>query len=100
MFSLTETEQPVARFAGALAFLVIVGSLLRVLGETDIKDGKWHFYTPSDRVVLSDGTEVAGRPIMSLWNGIAWEYRTMTQDEKFAFNDFVGGPPMPTPSWP
>ncbi|MHC2797199.1 hypothetical protein ACVINZ_006211 [Mesorhizobium jarvisii] len=99
-FKLTEREQLLARFAGALAFLVILASLLHVVGESHIKDGEWHFYAPSDPVVVSDGTEVAGSPVMSRWNGSAWEYRHMTQDEEIAFNDLIGGPPMPRPSRP
>ncbi|ODA94998.1 hypothetical protein BFX40_20435 [Mesorhizobium sp. SEMIA 3007] len=91
-------ELVAARIAGVLAVLVFFAWISR--GESHIKDGEWHFYAPSDPVVVSDGTEVAGSPIMSRWNGSAWEYRHMTQHEEIAFNDLIGGPPMPTPSRP
>lgn len=98
MLTLSTTEQIAARIAGVLVVLVFFAWISR--DENGIKDGAWHFYAPSDPVVVSDGTEVDGVPIMGRWNGSAWEYRKMTEGEKVAFNDFVGGPPMPTPSQP
>jgi hypothetical protein len=98
MFSLNKTELIAARIASILAVLVFFAWISR--GENEIKDGAWHFYSPSDPVVVSDGTEVSGIPIMSRWNDSAWEYRQMTQDEKVGFNDFIGGPPIPKSSRP
>lgn len=100
MFRLTKAERIPAGIASVLAVLVLLVWISRGSNDVVVKDREWHFYTPSDPIVVSDGSEVVGVPIMSRWNGSTWEYRKMSRSEKEHLHNLIGLPPLDRSSQP